>query len=383
MISTDRKIFEPYSEVRKRMLEYGGLAEELHIIIFNKRSKTKDKTPEDELKAQKLAENVFVYPTNSFRRFAYVWDAVWIGREIIRDFNFQINASLITVQDPFETGFAGYFLKRLTGVRLQVQIHTDFLSPYFAAESWLNRARILIAKFIVPRADALRAVSLRIKERVVAEFGLREEKISVLPVFIDIKNIQAAPVHFDLHKKYPQFDFLAFTAARITREKNLGLLLTALTEMNARGRGVGLVIVGDGPELADLKQKTKDLQLEGSVYFESWTDDLVSYYKSADAFVLTSNYEGYGRTIAEACAAGCPVVMTDVGLAGELIVDGVNGLVVPVGDAAALREAILRLVASPNLAMRLAKNAHSAVFGFPDKATYLARYRAGWEACLE
>jgi glycosyltransferase involved in cell wall biosynthesis len=375
MISTDRRIFESDSEVRGRMLEYGGLAEELHIVVFGRAA--------DPAQMAVGEGNVFIYPTNSRRRLMYIWDAVRIGREIIRDFDFRANDSLITVQDPFETGLAGYFLKRLTGVRLQVQMHTDFLSPHFAAESRLNWLRVRIAKLVIPRADALRAVSTRIKERVVAECGVREEKIAVLPVFVDVKNIQEAPVRIDLHKKYPQFDFLVFTAARITREKNLGLLLQALAEMNARGRGVGLVIVGDGPELASLKLKTKYLHLEGSVYFEPWSPDLASYYKTADAFVLASNYEGYGRTIVEACAAECPVVMTDVGLAGELIVDGVNGLVVPVGDSTAFREAILRLVASPNLATRLAKNARSAVFGLPDKATYLARYRAGWEACLE
>ncbi|HEY4497260.1 MAG TPA: glycosyltransferase, partial [Candidatus Paceibacterota bacterium] len=54
-----------------------------------------------------------------------------------------------------------------------------------------------------------------------------------------------------------------------------------------------------------------------------------------------SNYEGYGRTVIEAFAAGCPVVMTDVGIAGEIVVDQKNGLVVPVGDVLALTQALV------------------------------------------
>ena len=61
---------------------------------------------------------------------------------------------------------------------------------------------------------------------------------------------------------------------------------------------------------------------------EPWTDDPFSYYKTADLFLLTSNYEGYGMAVVEAMAAGCPVIMTDVGLAGEVLIDKKDGLVV-------------------------------------------------------
>ena len=61
-----------------------------------------------------------------------------------------------------------------------------------------------------------------------------------------------------------------------------------------------LLIVGDGSELTKLKAISH--KLKANVIFSPWADDLPSYYKTADLFLLTSNYEGYGRTVVEATA---------------------------------------------------------------------------------
>jgi glycosyltransferase involved in cell wall biosynthesis len=377
MISTDKKILEEGSEVQQRMVDYGRLTNELYIVVFNTSHNA------DEEAEEKDFGNVFVYPTNSRNRLWRIWDAVKICRTIIVNCKLKIENSVITTQDPFETGIVGWYLKLRHHIPLQIQMHTDFFSPHFSSESFLNRLRVRIARFVIPRADCLRAVSERVRDRVISELGLHATNIAILPVFVDIKKIKNAPVRMDLHKKYPQFEFLLLTAARLEREKDIDKLICAMKDIAEKRMSVGLVIVGGGGEENKLKALVAELNLSGIVYFEPWNRDLVSYYKTADAFVLNSRYEGYGRTVVEAMAADCPVIMTDVGLAGEMVVDGVSGLVVPVGDKDALREAIMRLVASPTLGERLRRNAVASIFGLPDKETYLARYRAGWLSCLE
>ncbi|MBI2406263.1 MAG: hypothetical protein HYV25_01625 [Candidatus Harrisonbacteria bacterium] len=129
MFSTDAKILEEGTDARARMLEYGALFEELHLVVLTTR-KSEIRNPKSE-----TIRNLHFYPTNSRWKIARLWDAYKIAKSIIRNWKLEIRNCAISVQDPFETGLVGYLLKRKFGVPLQVQVHTDFFSPYFAAES--------------------------------------------------------------------------------------------------------------------------------------------------------------------------------------------------------------------------------------------------------
>ena len=130
-----------------------------------------------------------------------------------------ITSDLVTTQDPFETGLIAWLIAKKTKAKLQLQIHTDFLSPYFAKESILNKIRVLIAKFILPKADCIRAASLRISDSLTANNYKLKTSPAVLPIFIDAPKIMSAAPQFNLHKKYPQFDFIVLTTARLEPEK--------------------------------------------------------------------------------------------------------------------------------------------------------------------
>ncbi len=427
MISTDRSVFEENSEAGRRMAEYGGLADELHVIVFagrNKQIPRRTDLREYEGRsfvkdARRISGNVFAYSTNSLNRWLYVFAAIKIGKNIIENFRGGgkpiIEESslqkrdcgkmsgpewLITCQDPFETGLAGYFIAKRAKAALQLQIHTDFLSPYFKKDSLLNRVRVLIAKFLIPRANCVRVVSQRIKDSLRA-VSRQPSAVSVLPIFVDVEKIKNASIKTDLRQKYPQFDFIILMASRLTKEKNIGMAIEAMRGVVEKFPKTGLIIVGDGPERKNLKSQISNLKSEGNIIIENWTDDLASYYKTAGLFLLTSNYEGYGRTIVEAMAAGCPVVMTDVGLAGETVKDAENGLIVPVGGIptkdrpsysrrsvlrkkrrrSELEDAILKIMSDGELRAKLAANARKTIAALPDKAAYLEKYKETWENC--
>ncbi|MBI3671782.1 glycosyltransferase family 4 protein, partial [Candidatus Azambacteria bacterium] len=134
-------------------------------------------------------------------------------------------------------------------------------------------------------------------------------------------------------KKYPQFEKIILMASRLTKEKNIPLAIEAMKEVVKKYPKAGLLIVGDGPEKEKLKAKRSTLN--ANIIFEDWTDDLASYYKTSDIFLLTSDYEGYGRTIIEALVAGTPVVSTDVGYAREA------GVVLTEHNASSISEKIV------------------------------------------
>ncbi|MBI2627838.1 MAG: glycosyltransferase [Candidatus Niyogibacteria bacterium] len=359
-ISSDRNIFNENSEVRQRTIEYGRLAEELHIIVFTKRKL------ETNPKIQ-ISENTFFYPTDSFSRWSYIFNAVKIAKKIIGNYP---DKFLVTSQDPFETGLAGWLIARQFNFPLQLQIHTDFLSSYFRRESFLNKIRVWLAKFLIFRAACLRVVSERIKKSLAA-IGYPLNFVTVLPIFVDVGKIKNAPIKTDLRQKYPQFDFIILTASRLTREKNIGLAVEVMAEIIKEYPQTGLIIVGNGPEELDLKFKIKNLKLEENVILEDWTEDLASYYKTADLFLLTSNYEGYGRTLIEAVFSGCGAISANVGIADEILAK--ENIFEP-DDKKALVEKITKAMKGELLQIKFRAEIRT-------KDQYLEKYKKSWETC--
>lgn len=320
MLSTDRKIFEPASAVRARMVKYAAV-DELLVVIFGL------KRPE--IKEGKLS----IVGITRWR--ALFW------RPTAEKFD------LITSQDPFENGFIAWRLAKRLGAKLELQIHTDIGSPYFWRESIKNKIRYLLAKFLLPRADNIRVVSNRIKNFLTFNFQLSTSKIIIRPIPVNVEKIKSAPITVDLHQKYPQFDKIVLMASRLTREKNVGLAIEAMREIVKQKPKTGLIIVGSGRESEKLKTQSVKLGLGKNTFFEPWANQetLISYYKTCDIFLVVSLYEGYGMTLVEAQAAGCAIVSTDVGIAREIL--PAENIVV-VNDHQALVEKIILALAGKN-----------------------------------
>ena len=109
-------------------------------------------------------------------------------------------------------------------------------------------------------------------------------------------------------------------ASRLEPEKNIDLAIRAWTHVIQKSPDTGLIIVGRGSLTHHLHMLVNRLGLQSKVIFEPWIDmpTLISYYKTADIFLNTSFYEGYGLTLVEAHAAGCRIISTDVGVAREV-----------------------------------------------------------------
>src|SRR3989344_5355818 len=310
MLSTDRKILEEGSDARERMALYGTVFDELRILLMCKDVKKGE---------QKLSSNVFVYLVPMDNMLQEAWK-VFKGIPI-EMFNGLVD--IVTAQDPFELGYIGAKIAKKLGVPLQLQLHTDFLSPYFAnpRTNFRNFLKKQVARRYLARANCIRVVSKRIKDSLERELHIPEEKITILPIFVDIKKIGGMPVTISLREKYPQFNFIILMASRLTKEKNISLALRSFKEIVTKHPKTGLCIVGEGPMKKNYESRIRDYGLENNVVFENWVpyDTLISYYKTADLFLLTSNYEGYGRTLIEAAASGCPIVTTNVGAVGDIL----------------------------------------------------------------
>jgi len=122
---------------------------------------------------------------------------------------------------------------------------------------------------------------------------------------------------------------------------------------------------------------------QSPIYFFSWTDNPAEMMKAADIYVLSSNYEGWGRVCIEALAADTPLIMTDVGCAGEIVRNNENGLVVPVNNQMALSKAMMKLIKDWNLRQNLVLNGRKTVKKLPDFEDNVKNYIQALRLCLE
>ena len=330
-IGTDRKMFEEGSAVAQRTIKYAQKAGSFSVVVFSLQSHN--------LTQKKISPEVTLYPTNSSNRFMYLIDAIRIAKGVVIKEKFVRGDSVISCQDPFECGFVGWRVARHFRLPLHLQVHTDFLSPYFKT-SLLQRLRVLCARFLLPKAQAVRVVSLRIAESI-QKAGIRLKKTAnVLPIRIAVSDTEVKKIE----NFFPQFNFKILLASRLEKEKRITDAIDAFKNIHTQFPQAGLLIAGSGSQESLLQKNVQNSGLTDHVVFLGWVDGLSSYIASADVFLSTSEYEGYGMSVVEAGLCGTPVVSTHVGVAGEVLVDGVNSSVCPVGDILCITRKISELI---------------------------------------
>jgi glycosyltransferase involved in cell wall biosynthesis len=304
MISTDKKMFQQGSAVSLRQIETAKKWEEVHIIVFTDKS----------FREVHFAPNVWVYPTRSGSKFMYAFDAKRLGKFLVKG----RGITHVTTEDSSLTAMAGLALKKQFKIQLEINVHTDIGSKNFTW-NFENKVRKAMALSYLPQADSVRVVSPRIKKYLTDDLKIEEGRITVRPIAVDADKIKNSPVTTNLKVKYVQFTKVVLVASRLEKEKNVRLAIEAWPQVLAKVPRAGLVIVGSGRERERLEALVDRLGIAASVKFEDWADEktLISYYKTADVFLNTSLYEGYGMTLAEAKAAGTKIVSTDVGIAKE------------------------------------------------------------------
>lgn len=343
-VSNDPSLFVAESASRVRMRTYAAAIGELHILS----SAGKDAKEEKD-------GNLFLHPIHSLKLFR-VSILTHRARVLIKKYDIEI----VSAQDPFEHGLAAFRATRGTSAKLHVQVHTDFLSPWFMRDSslhmlLLNWYRRKIADRILPATDGIRVVSERVKASLVARYGTRIPDPAVIPVVVD--PIAPVPAQLPSHA----FTFALIAVGRLEPEKRTQDILIALKLVIVRYPMVGLFIIGAGRERRRLEKIVHSLSLGEHVIFLGERPDARALMGSAHAFIQASAYEGYGRTLVEAALARVPIITTNVGIVGEVLKDSEEVLSVPFADPIALSRCIIELVEDSAIRQQLPMRAEAAV----------------------
>lgn len=206
---------------------------------------------------------------------------------------------VITAQDPFWRGLIALIAARISGARLNVQVHTDL-----TAYRGMRRA---LAQIVLRNADSVRTVSERIREQVGA-YGARE-RVSVLPVFVDLERFRACA-----HRPHSGKNILWI--GRFEDEKDPLRAIAVWKEVRAGIPDAVLIMIGEG-SLTDALSRAAAQAGGTAIRVLPWQHDLSPALETADVVLSTSKHESWGQSIIEALAAGVPVVAPDVGVARE------------------------------------------------------------------
>lgn len=176
--------------------------------------------------------------------------------------------------------------------------------------------------------------------------------------------------------------FLVGQVSKLWEGKGHATLLEAFDRL-LRVRPAGrLVLIGDGPLRASLEVTVRRLRLAARVRFLGHRVDVAALTAQLDAATLCSAYEGMGRVVLEAMAAGVPVVASRVGGITELVAEGRTGFLVPSGDAAALAARLGRLAAEPALRRRMGGAGRARADARFDEERMAARIAAVYREAL-
>ncbi len=145
------------------------------------------------------------------------------------------------------------------------------------------------------------------------------------------------------------------TIGRLSPVKGQRFLVRAMKDVIHQRPDAQTLIVGDGDEGASLRKLARSLDIEDSVHFLHSTLDTARVLAVMDIFVFPSVKEGLGIALLEALASGRPCVASNVGGIGDIIENGSNGMLVTVEDNAAIRNAILLLLADEALRKSMSK----------------------------
>ena len=268
--------------------------------------------------------------------------------------------SIVHTHTP-KAGLLGQLAARLAGVPLVVNtVHGLYLHPGMRPIE--RRIYLLLEKVAASCSDRILSQNAEDIEIAVRERVCRREKIKFLgngidltqfdPDAISAKNVERLRAELGLRPCVPVVGFVGRLAAK---RKGFADFLAAAQEISARVPGCQFLVVGAsdrGKADAMDASAARVYGIAERCVFAGLRDrnELPPFYKLMDVLVLPSIFEGLPRAVMEASAMGVPAVVTNVKGNREAVLDGCNGLLVPLGDVAALAAAVIRLLCDKELA---------------------------------
>jgi len=372
-VGTDSALAQPasqaFGDAHQRQLKYADILGRYDMIVRTLGGRREVLEP---------AANFSIHTSASRSRGSYPIDAARLGWRIGR----QAASNVVSTEDPFLCGLAGYFIARRLHLPLSLQFAGDMIdNPIWMAERPLNRWLNPLGKWLIRCASTFRVVSTREREKLI-DLGVQPERVWNIGWITDFGRFLSADGSAIRTRWLDnRFKQLVVFMGRLVPQKDLFTLVEAARLLKPAHPEVRFLVVGRGPLEAQLRESiatnglSEEVVLLGSAAYEA----VPAYLAAADVLALTTVYEGNARVLAEAAAAGRPAVTTDVSGSRDTVLDGESGYVVPVQDPKAFAGRLGRLLDDPATARRMGERARQHVLEQYDERRLLQQFQALWE----
>lgn len=241
-----------------------------------------------------------------------------------------------------------------------------------------DRSYLPITRFGIERSDGVTAVSEYLSDVTARELGVRRP-IEVIPNFVDAAVYRPGGAS-DYAKAIPrEGEAILMHVSNFRPVKRIADVIAVFDRVR-RKRAARLVLVGDGPDRSLAERLVLAGGFEDQTTFVGNVALIETILPIADVFLLPSDSESFGLAALEAMACGVPVVGTRAGGLPEVVEDGVNGFLRPVGDVDGMAEAALSLLNDKDRWRAFSESARArAVSAFPTDQV-VARYRAFYDS---
>lgn len=353
-ISLEKSVIDPSSAAAQRMVQYGKLVDAYSVVTFS-----------DKKEEIALSPRVQVYTVKKGGKIRSLFSLSRTIKNILTGEKFDV----LTVQDIYFVAFLVWRISRRFRIPFEIQVH--------GFEKFVG-IRKMLAAFVLKKAHGIRTVSERLKNELIQNFGVSQEKITVVPIFFE-------PEAHRFIRDFSRQPKKLLTVGRLVIVKNISYQLHAFAKLKNFFPHLELWVVGEGPEKDRLMKKATDLHIENSVRFLGWKteEELKGLYKEADIFLLTSHKEGWPRVALEAASFALPLVLTNTGVAGELFEDGKSARVLSSHEGDELVIALKELLGSQELRKHLGQKAQEKVYELPSQENIGALYKKSWDTTLQ
>ena len=218
----------------------------------------------------------------------------------------KLSVKLLVAGDPWESYWSAYFLSRLLNreIPIQIQVHGDIADYGWRRINLKNRIRYLVAKLSLPKASSVRAVTKYQAENLVKAFGVKTEKIVVVPVPINIIGKATA-----LKSVRPKTIGLI---GRIHKDRGIWEFIRLIRVLNSTSKDFKVVVIGDGPSKHKFLLKLESVISKNRIVYlgQLPESELRKVWKRVGVLVSMAPVESYGRVMRESLIAGVPVWAT-------------------------------------------------------------------------
>jgi glycosyltransferase involved in cell wall biosynthesis len=280
----------------------------------------------------------------------------------ILNYCYEQNFTYIHSVTPGPLGLAALAVARILKLPVYGTYYTA-LSQYVRQLSESSSIEDLLWRYVIWYYRQMRVVyvpSQAIGDELVAR-GLDKDKVAIYPCEIDIERFNPSRRNGFFHNRFGirADDLILLYVGYISKESNLPVLVNTFRKLTTTRKGLHLVVIGDGPYLAGMKEALKGFPVTFTGLLND--DELAQAYASSDLFIFPSSADTRDNVVLEAQASGIPVIVTDEGNPKKHLIYDITGVVVPADNPDELIDTVIMLADNPERLQKMKQDARKYV----------------------